>query len=35
MTQVIFKSVPADRMWTVTRDDKPVARYKSQSIAER
>lgn len=32
---VIFQSRPAGRGWLVTRDDKPVARYPSQGIAER
>jgi hypothetical protein len=32
---VTFKSVPAERGWAVIRDEKPVAHYPNQSIAER
>lgn len=32
---VIFKSLAAERGWKVTRNDKTVAHYPSQQIAER
>ena len=31
---IIIKSLPAERGWKVTRDDKLVARYPTQKIAE-
>jgi len=33
--RVVFKSLPGERGWKVTRDDKLVARYATQQVAER
>lgn len=32
---VVFKSLPCERGWKVTRDDRLVAHYPTQHIAER
>jgi len=32
---IVFKVLPSDRGWRVTRDDQLVSHYPSQSIAEK